>query len=139
VDTHDIYEAFELMERWEDRYELIGDLGRELLTISDDERTDANLVKGCNTRTWLTGALTNDDPALVEYRADAETPLVRGLVALLLIPFQHHRPEEILATDPGPYIDRLGLAEHLSANRQAGMEHFIARVYQIARAAQADG
>jgi cysteine desulfuration protein SufE len=139
VDTHDIYEAFELMERWEDRYELIGDLGRELLTISEAERTEANLVQGCNTRTWLTGALTSDDPPLVEYRADAETPLVRGLVALLLIPFQHKRPDEILATDPGPYIDRLGLAEHLSANRRAGMEHFIERVYQIARAARAGG
>ncbi len=139
MDTHDIYEAFELMDRWEDRYELIGDLGRELLTITDQERTDANLVKGCNTRTWLTGALTDGDPALVEYRADAETPLVRGLVALLLIPFQHKPPEEILATDPGPYINRLGLAEHLSANRQAGMEHFIERVYLIARRASATG
>jgi cysteine desulfuration protein SufE len=133
MDTNDIYEAFELMDRWEDRYELIGDLGRELLTISDEQRTDTNLVQGCNTRTWLTGALTDDDPALIEYRADAETPLVRGLVALLLIPFQHKPPTEILATDPGPYIKRLGLAEHLSANRRAGMEHFIERVYQVAR------
>jgi cysteine desulfuration protein SufE len=131
--TTEVLEAFELLENWEARYEFIGDLGRELLQVAESERTDANLVQGCNTRTWLTGSLVGDAPAVIEFRAEAETPLVRGLVALLLVPFQRQPPQAVLRTDPSDYINGLGLKEHLSGNRQAGMEHFIERVYAIAR------
>jgi len=133
MNTKDVLDAFELLDTWEARYELIADLSRELLPVADSEKTTTNLVQGCNTRTWLTGSLTDDDPPVIEYRADAETPLVRGLVALLLVPFQRETPDAVLETDPRDYIKRLGLAEHLSPNRRAGMEHFIERVFHIAR------
>jgi cysteine desulfuration protein SufE len=131
--TKDVLDAFELLDNWEARYEFIGELSRELLPLAASEKTEASLVKGCNTKTWLTASLTTDRPPVIEYRADAETPLVRGLVALLLVPFQHKTPAEVLETDARDYINRIGLAEHLSPNRRAGMEHFIERVYQIAR------
>ncbi len=133
----DVLDAFELIDDWDARYEFIGELARELVPIADDERQDANLVPGCNTRTWLTAGPRPGEPTQLEYRADAETPLVRGLVALLLVPFQHQTPRQVLATDPSDYIARLGLAEHLSANRQAGMEHFIERVHRLAREVEA--
>ncbi len=131
--TKDVLDAFELLDNWEARYEFIGDLSRELLPLAESEKIDANLVKGCNTQTWLIGSLTSGDPAVIEYRADAETPLVRGLVALLLVPFQRKSPRDVLETDARDYIAKLGLAEYLSSNRRVGMEHFMERVYQIAR------
>ena len=130
---NDVFDAFELLDSWEARYEMIGDLEKELLPLQANGQCDENLVRGCNTKTWLTGNLSADPTPVIEYRAGAETPLVRGLVALLLVPFQQQTPEAVLATDAQSYIDKLGLAEHLSPNRRAGMEHFIARVYQIAR------
>ncbi len=133
MNTKDVLDAFELLDTWEARYEFIGDLSRELLPVADSEKTDMNLVKGCNTRTWLIGSLTDDDPPVIEYRADAETPLVRGLVALLLVPFQRKTPDEVLETDPRGYINKTGLAEHLSPSRRVGMEQFIERVFKIAR------
>jgi cysteine desulfuration protein SufE len=137
MNTQDVFDAFDLLDTWEARYEFIGDLSRQLLPLPDDARHDDTLVKGCNTRTWLTGELTAEpnggQPPVIAYRADAETPLVRGLVALLLVPFQHQTPQVVLETDVADYIDKIGLAEHLSPNRRAGMEHFIERVYQIAR------
>ncbi len=139
MNTQDVLDAFELLDDWDARYEFIGELARELVPVRDDERQEANLVPGCNTRTWLTAGPQPGDPGRIEYRADAETPLVRGLVALLLVPFQHRTPQQVLATDPGDYIARLGLAEHLSANRQAGMEHFIERVYRLAREVRGSG
>jgi cysteine desulfuration protein SufE len=133
MNTQTVLDAFDLLDTWEARYDFIGDLGRNLLPLSDDARHDGNLVKGCNTRTWLTGELTDDEPPVIAYRADAETPLVRGLVALLLVPFQHQTPQAVLETDTADYIGKIGLAEHLSPNRRAGMEHFIEGVYRIAR------
>ncbi|MGB5734746.1 MAG: SufE family protein [Thiohalocapsa sp.] len=131
--TKDVLDAFALLDNWEARYEFIGDLSRELLPLAESEKIDANLVKGCNTQTWLIGSLTPGDPAVIEYRADAETPLVRGLVALLLVPFQRKSPQDVLETDARAYIAKLGLDEHLSGNRRVGMEYFIERVYHIAR------
>jgi cysteine desulfuration protein SufE len=133
----DVLDAFELLDDWDARYELISELARELVPLDASEYQDANLVRGCNTRTWLTADPDPADPSHIRYRADAETPLVRGLVALLLVPFQGQTPEQVLATDPSDYIARLGLAENLSANRRAGMEHFIERLYQLAREQQA--
>jgi len=131
--TKDVLDAFELLDTWESRYEFIGDLSRELLPLAESEKNQTNLIEGCNTRTWLTGSLTPGEPPCIEFRADAETPLVRGLVALLLVPFQGKTPIAVLETDARDYIAKTGLAEHLSGNRRAGMEHFLERVYKIAR------
>lgn len=136
MNTNDVIDAFELLGDWDARYEFIGELAQQLVPVTAEEHLDQNLVKGCNTRTWLTAGPQAADPTRIEYRADAETPLVRGLVALLLVPFQHQTPAQVLETDPSDYIAHLGLAEHLSANRRAGMEHFLERVYQLARAQQ---
>lgn len=133
MDTHTLIDAFEHLETWEERYELIAELSRELLPLTESDRSDVNLIQGCDTRTWLTGQLVPGLPARLEYRAAAEGPLVRGLVAVLLMPFQGKSPEEVLATDPYPFIRRLGLDSALSAKRQAGMEAFIERVKTIAR------
>ncbi len=133
MQMQEVIEAFELLDNWEARYEFIGELSRELLPLAASEKNAANLVKGCNTQTWLVGNLRPTDPPSIEFRADAETPLVRGLVALLLVPFQGATPAQVLATDPVPFVNQLGLKEHLSSNRQAGMEHFFEHIYQIAR------
>jgi cysteine desulfuration protein SufE len=132
MDTQTLIDAFDHLDTWEERYELVSELSRELLPLTDADRTDAHLIKGCDTRTWLTGQLVPGGPPRLEYRAEAEGPLVRGLVAVLLMPFQGKSPEDVLATDPYPFIRRLGLDAALSAKRQAGMQAFIERVKAIA-------
>ena len=131
METQDVIEAFDFLATWEERFELIADLGRELAPLSDADHTDTNLVPGCTTRTWLTGRVANDSPIL-DLRADAETPLVKGLVALLLMPFRGKSPAEVLETDPHPFIDCIGLEKALSAKRQAGMEAFFEQIKRIA-------
>lgn len=132
----ELIDAFEHLETWEERFHVISELERELRPISDAERIDANLVAGCTTRTWLAARLGQGDRPTLDYRADAEGPLVRGLVAVLLIPFQDKTPAEVLATDPRPFIDALGLDGALSPHRRAGMESFLARVRGLASEAQ---
>jgi cysteine desulfuration protein SufE len=132
MDTQTLIDAFEHLDTWEERYELIAELSRDLLLLTESDRNEANLIRGCDTRTWLTGQLVPGVPRRLEYRAEAEGPLVRGLVAVLLMPFQGKSPEEVLATDPLPFIRRLGLESALSAKRQAGMAAFLERVKAIA-------
>lgn len=132
----DILDTFAVLDDWEARYEFISELEGKLHPLLPHEQVDYNLVPGCNTRTWLTGSLIATQPPRIEYRADAETPLVRGLVALLLTPFQDQTPAAVLAIDAMALLGQTGLDTHLSPNRQAGMAHFIERVYQIARELQ---
>ncbi|MCG6896034.1 MAG: SufE family protein [Thiocapsa sp.] len=130
----EILEAFALLPDWEDRYQLIGDLGCALPAMAAGQKTEANRVKGCNTRAWLAAHLTDDQPPRLELEADAETPLVRGLVALLLIPFRDKTPAEILATDAKAFFAPLGIESALSPSRRAGMHALIARVRALAAA-----
>ena len=125
MNEHEIIEAFELLPEWEDRYEFIADLGRGLDTMPAVEQSERNRVQGCTTPTWVEGHLRAGDPPLME--------LVRGLVVVLLAPFQGKAPEDVLARDIGDYLGRLDLEEHLSPNRRQGMHAFIAKVKSIAR------
>lgn len=136
MNAQELIESFELLDSWEERYQLIGELERELIPIPEFEKTEEALVQGCTTRTWLSGHLVGADPPVMEYLADAEGPLVRGLVAVLLLPFQGKTPQEVLDTDPRPYIERLGLESALSVQRRAGMEAFLDRVRVLARRAE---
>lgn len=130
----EVIDAFDFLDDWDERFELVTELGRGLAPMPEGDKTDANQVPGCTTRTWLSGHLRPAEPPVIEYLADAEGPLVRGLVALLLAPFQGRTPAEVLALDPNPFIGRLGLEDALSVQRRAGMYAFIDRVKLIARA-----
>jgi cysteine desulfuration protein SufE len=131
MNTQDVIDAFELLDTWDARYEFIGELSQQLMPITDEEREDRHLVPGCNTRTWLVGHHTTEQPLRICFHADAETPLVRGLVALLLIPFQNKTPTEILNAEVEAFLNHIGLREHLSPNRQAGVDHFLQQIRHI--------
>lgn len=137
MDEQRIIETFELLPDWDGRYEFINELGHKLGAMPEANKTEDNRVQGCTTRTWVTGHLSTSDPPVMEYQADAEGTLVRGIVMLLLVPFQGKTPEEVLSADPSDYLGKLGLEEHLSPNRRLGMHAFIAKLKAIARACAA--
>jgi len=130
----EITDTFEMLPDWDERYEFIAELGHELDAMATVDKTEHNRVQGCTTPTWVTGHLRAGDPPVLEYHADVEGTLVRGIVVLLLAPFQGKTPEEVLARDISDYIGRLELEEHLSQNRRQGMHAFIAKLKTIARA-----
>ncbi len=133
MDIQRIIDTFDMLPDWNQRYEFIAELGHKLAAFSAADKTDQNLVQGCTTRTWVVGQLCGAEPAVMEYKADAEGALVRGIVALLLLPFQGKTPQEVLAHDPRSYIGKLGLEDHLSPNRRVGMYAFITKVKAIAK------
>ena len=126
-------DAFGLLSEWEDRYAYISDLGNQLAELDQAQKTDVNLVQGCMTRVWITGAPVGGGSSVMRYRADAEGPIIKGLVAMLLMIFRDKTPKEVLATNADELIDRLGLEEHLSPNRHVGMYAMVDKIKGIAR------
>ena len=129
--VQDLYDTFEALDDWMERYKYLIDLGRQLAPLSDTERTEDNRVQGCISQVWLVA-----DPAaesgVLTFRADSDAHLVKGLIAVALTLFNGKTPQDILATDPGDVYGRLGLDQHLSVNRRNGFVSMMQRIKGLA-------
>ena len=101
----------------QERLAVVVDRAKKLPPLAESERGDANLVRGCVSRVHLVGELRD---GRCHFRADADSPLVRGLVALLCEFFSGATPAEIAASAADP-LGELDLTKNLSPTRQNGL------------------
>lgn len=127
----DVYESFELLDDWSDRYRFLIELGRELPPMPEELKVPEHKVRGCLSQVWLVGTLDGDR---LHFLADSDAHIVRGLVALVLLALGDKTPAEIQATDMEPILQRLGLDKHLSPGRSNGVHAMIERIKAIAAA-----
>jgi cysteine desulfuration protein SufE len=129
---------FSLLEEWEDRYRYVIELGRDLDTLPESERTPANKVQGCVSQVWIKTDVRNGDgaPVLV-FHGDSDAHIVRGLIAILFMLFSGRTAEEILKCDAPAVLARLGLDEHLTPQRSNGLFAMVKRIQADAEAAMA--
>lgn len=124
----EIIEDFDLFEDWMQRYEFIIEMGKSLPGISEINKTDDNLIKGCQSKVWLHADYK--DGKLV-FSADSDAILTKGIIALLLKVFNDRTPDQILDTEPY-FIDEIGLKEHLSPTRANGLLSMIKQIKLLA-------
>jgi len=124
---------FDLLGDWEERYRHVIDLGRTLEPLSQDERSDANKVRGCASQVWLVTEPQGD--GALRFRGDSDAHIVRGLIAILLQFYSGRMPAEILAFDAKAAFARLGLTGALSAQRSNGLFSMIERIRRDAASA----
>ena len=122
----EVVDEFALFSDWQDRYEHLIELGKDLPVIAPEKKTEENIVRGCQSRVWLHAQLVSDPstalgvPPVVHFTADSDAMITKGLVALLVRVLNDRTPQEILET-PLTFIDAIGLREHLSPNRSNGL------------------
>jgi cysteine desulfuration protein SufE len=122
----ELIDEFELLGDWEERYRHVIDLGKTLAPRSDEERSDANKVRGCASQVWL---VTERGPdGRLAFRGDSDAHIVRGLIALLLRLYSGRTPAEVLAFDAKAGLARLGLSGALSAQRSNGLFSMVERI-----------
>ena len=133
IDTEieDLIDEFDLLDDWEQRYRYLIDMGKALDPLADEDRNDANRVKGCVSQVWL---LTDREGEILNFRADSDAHIVRGLAALLLRLYSGRTRDEILSVDAREVLARIGLAEHLSPQRSNGLNSMINRIRAAAEA-----
>ncbi len=120
----EIIEEFSVYEDWMDKYAYLIELGNQLEGLGSKEKTDQNLIKGCQSRVWLVAEKTN---GTLQFKGESDAVIVKGLVALLLRVVSGRTPKEIAENDLH-FIDDLGLKQHLSPTRANGL---LAMVKQI--------
>jgi len=123
IDT--IRDTMRALDSWEDRYMYLIELGRSLDTLGPHERTDANLVPGCQSRVWM---VTTNEHGRLRVRAESDSRMVSGLIAVLIALYDNTPLEQVRDIPAHGTVRELGLGEHLSAGRRNGIESMIARI-----------
>lgn len=126
----ELIDEFAMFSDWQDRYEHLIELGKDLPLIAPEHKTDDNLVRGCQSRVWLHAEPQN---GLVHFTADSDAMITKGIVALLVRVFNDRTPQEILGAST-EFIDKIGLRAHLSPNRANGLSAMIDQMKRYALA-----
>lgn len=119
------------LDDWMDRYAYIIDLGNSLPPIDEKLKTPSRIIEGCQSRVWLDATL--DDQGKLNFTADSDAIIVKGIISMLIDVLSGHTPQEILDADLY-FIDRIGLREHLSPTRSNGLVAMVRQIHDYARA-----
>ena len=128
----ELIEEFDLLGDWEGRIEYVIDLGKGLEPLPDADRTEASKVPGCAAQVWLASQARD---GRLWFRADSDSALSKGNVALLLKLYSGRTPGEILGFDARAALDRLGLPQALTRQRANGLNSMVGRIREAALAA----
>ncbi len=125
-------DEFSMFEDWMDRYEYIIELGKSLPLINEAYKIEENLIAGCQSKVWLHAEI---EEAKINFTADSDAILTKGIVAILLRVFTNQKPKDILEAELY-FIDEIGLKEHLSPTRANGLVSMIKQLKLYALAYQ---
>ena len=113
----EIIEEFSDLDDWMDRYQLLIDMGSDQEPLPAKYKTEQNLIDGCQSRVWLQADLVDGK---IQFRAESDALIVKGIVALLMRVLNNQTPKDILDADLY-FIKEIGLTEHLSPTRSNGL------------------
>ena len=130
----EVIDEFLLFDDWMQKYEYMIDLGKSLPLINHNNKTDDRLIKGCQSKVWLDAQLKNGK---INYTADSDAIITKGIMAILLRVFSNQTPDAILSANTD-FIDEIGLKEHLSPTRANGLVSMIKqlKIYALVLKAQ---
>ena len=128
----EIIDEFSMFEDWEERYQYMIDLGKDLPLIEAQFKTDDNIIKGCQSKVWVHAELNNDT---IAFTADSDAIITKGIIAILIRVFSNQHPSAIIEANTD-FIDEIGLKEHLSPTRANGLVSMIKQLKMYAIAYQ---
>ena len=129
----DLVETFEMFDEWEDRYRFLIDLGGKLPPLESSQKTDENRVHGCQSSVWLVAKPEESGvEKRIDFLADSDSSIVRGLIAILQRVYAGQKPADILSFDINALFTRLGLDQHLSIGRRNGLAGMVKRIRELA-------
>lgn len=125
-----LIEELSFFHDWQDRYEYVIALGKKLAPLPDAARDAEHLIRGCQSQVWLDASFQN---GLMEFRADSDSLITKGMIALFVHVLNHQSPEDILQADMS-FIEKTGLKEHLAPTRANALSLMATQMKQRALA-----
>ena len=125
----DIAETFEFFDDWEDRYRHVIELGRAMPPLDTAFRVPAFKVDGCASQVWIRPVIAGQGPsATFDFQGESDAMIVRGLIAILHALYAGISAADIAHVDAPAELARLGLTDHLSAQRSNGLRAMVQRI-----------
>ena len=143
----ELVDAFEMFDSWDDRYSFLIDLGRKLPPMAASDKNEVTKVQGCQSSVWVVarprpvshldvtgspGEPATNGARLIDFTADSDAAIVKGLIAILTRIYSGQTANNILSFDIESLIQRLELQQHLSMNRGNGLQAMIKRIKLLA-------
>ena len=114
----------------------IMELGDQLPEMAESLKTEDNIVKGCQSKVWLNATT---DGNVVNFDADSNTAITKGLVSILVRIVNGRSPQEIVDAD-FYFIDKIGLNRFIGTQRSNGLGAMMKqmKIYGLAFSAKAE-
>ncbi|WP_316840131.1 SufE family protein [Pedobacter gandavensis] len=128
----EIVSDFSMFQNWEDKYEYLIDLGKQLPPLADAFKTTDHKIKGCQSSVWL---IATYEDGKVFFKADSDAMIVKGLVSMLIKVLSGQPPKAILETKL-EFIKEIGMFSHLAQTRSNGLLAMIKQMKNYALAYQ---
>ena len=125
----EVIEEFSFFDNWQDKYEHIIDMGKKLDMLPDKYHTKEFKVEGCVSEVFLVPKKNNN---LLNFQADSNSVITRGLIAMLLRIYSDRMPEDIM-NNPPQFIDKVGLGVHLTPSRTNGLHSMVEKIMEYAK------
>lgn len=129
-DEQKLLRNFSRCHNWEERYLYMIELGGSLPELTTTQRSDSNLIAGCQSQVWIDMQKQPDETIL--FAGDSDASIVKGLVAIVIILFQNKTAQQILDVDVKSFFHQLALEQHLTPSRTQGLNAMIRTI--LARA-----
>ena len=126
----ELIDDFSFFENWEDKYQYLIDLGRNVPKMDETLKVDENKLKGCQSVVYFSNSVNNDGS--INFMANSDAAIVQGLIALMLKVYSGRKPQEILDIDI-KFLEQIGLDEHLSPTRKNGLSSLISSIKNAAK------
>jgi cysteine desulfuration protein SufE len=124
---NNIVDEFAVFNDWMDKYNFLIELGKELPVIDPRYKTKDFLIEGCQSKVWLHPEF---DGKVINFTADSDAIITRGIVSLLIKVLSGRTPKEIMRSDLF-FIDKIGLRQNLSPTRSNGLLSMV-KLYAMA-------
>ncbi len=127
----EIVETFDFLDDWEDRYRHVIDMGKAMPALDDAFKVPATKVDGCSSQVWL---VPLPEDGVFHFHGDSDAMIVRGLVAILGALYDGVPMAQVGQIDAPAELGRLGLTDHLSAQRSNGLRAMVDRIRLVSAA-----
>ncbi|WP_150466984.1 SufE family protein [Francisella sp. SYW-9] len=124
----ELIEELSFFDDWEDKYDYIISLGKQLPDFPEDRKTEDHLVRGCQSQVWFDSCVENGK---LNFIATSDALIVSGLIAILLQVYNNATPTEILESNTD-FIQQIGFGNNLSSNRANGLKSMLNFIYATA-------
>ena len=125
----EIIEEFSMLDgNLELTLDYLMELGQRLAPLPEQHQTDENLVKGCQSKVWLNAKYAD---GLIEFVADSNTAITKGLVSLLIRVFNKQTPQSILEGEIF-FPSRIGMERFIGTQRSNGFSSMIQQIKRYA-------